>query len=274
MRSKGLRDAKKRDAESGRRGDAATKKELLRPRTAFSPRPRIPASPRLSSSRLRVSASQGFTLIELVITLTILAILTIGVIPLVKISVKRQREQQLRETLRQMRTAIDQFHREAMLAPGAAAATQQQQQQQQVQQQAQQQQQQQQQVYIDPRVKVYITDTKIFTVDNPDRYPPDLETLVTGVNVMPLASLAGMGGRGDKNVNATDVGKAEAASEKTKIYLRSIPIDPMTGKADWCLHSSYATSDSKTCEDSAVNVFDVTSRSDATALNGEKYSDW
>src|SRR6266498_5803516 len=56
----------------------------------------------------------GFTLIELVITVAVLAILTLGVIPLVQVSVKRQKEQQLRETLREMREAIDQFHREAL----------------------------------------------------------------------------------------------------------------------------------------------------------------
>ena len=58
------------------------------------------------SPRLRVSAShQGFSLIELVITVAVLAILTLGVVPLVQVSVKRQKEQQLRESLREMREA-------------------------------------------------------------------------------------------------------------------------------------------------------------------------
>ena len=48
------------------------------------------------------------------ITVSVLAILTMGVIPLVQVTVKRQKEQQLRDTLRQMREAIDQFHREAL----------------------------------------------------------------------------------------------------------------------------------------------------------------
>src|SRR4029077_14639935 len=61
----------------------------------------------------RVSAS-GFSLIELVITVAVLAILTLGVVPLVQVSVKRQKEQQLRDALREMREAIDQFHREAV----------------------------------------------------------------------------------------------------------------------------------------------------------------
>src|SRR5215212_10633638 len=56
----------------------------------------------------------GFSLIELVISLTVMTILTLGVMPLVKVSVKRQKEQQLRETLRQIRTAIDEFRRDTV----------------------------------------------------------------------------------------------------------------------------------------------------------------
>ncbi|HEX7530396.1 MAG TPA: type II secretion system protein, partial [Pyrinomonadaceae bacterium] len=60
-----------------------------------------------SSPRLRVSVShQGFSLIELVITITVLAILTLGVVPLAQVAVKRQKEQELRESLREMREAI------------------------------------------------------------------------------------------------------------------------------------------------------------------------
>src|SRR5436190_20159286 len=68
-----------------------------------------------ASARLRVCASNhGFSLIELVITVSVLAILTLGVIPIAQVSVKRQKEQQLRGALREMREAIDQFHREAV----------------------------------------------------------------------------------------------------------------------------------------------------------------
>src|SRR4029453_5749645 len=59
-------------------------------------------------------AECGFSLIELVITVTILTILTLGIIPLVKVSVERQKEQQLRDTLRQIRMAIDEFHRDTI----------------------------------------------------------------------------------------------------------------------------------------------------------------
>ena len=65
--------------------------------------------------RLGVASSpSGFSLIELIITVSVLAILTLGIIPLVQVSVKRQKEYQLRAALREMREAIDQFHREAV----------------------------------------------------------------------------------------------------------------------------------------------------------------
>jgi len=199
-------------------------------------------------------ASKGFTLIELVISITVLTILTLGVVPLVKMAVKRQKEQQLREALRTMRAAIDQFHKEALIyncnLQGVGQT-----------------QVQQQQLPADPRIKVAITDCTIFGVDNPDRYPPDLETLVNGVNVIPIS---GMGGRGQQGVNATDVGQL---STKKKVYLRDLPIDPMTGERDWCLRSSY-DSPSSDCSTGGENVFDVYSKAKGTALNGEKYSDW
>jgi general secretion pathway protein G len=217
---------------------------------------------------------QGFTLIELVMTLTVLVILTLGVIPLVKVSVRRQREQRLHEALREMRTAIEEFHRDTVGMQcvgasatangpvpnptqnppqgGAAAAA--------------------GQMFIDPRSKVVISDCTIFGVDNPDRFPPDLDTLVNGVNIIPRAPQGQLGGAGltGSDTTATELGQT---STKKKIYLRAIPIDPITGEADWCLRSAYESADSSTCG-GGENVFDVRSKSTATALNGEKYNEW
>lgn len=225
-----------------------------------------------TARRLLPSGFRGFSLIELVITVTVLAILTLGVVPLIQVSAKRQKEQQLRDSLRQMREAIDQFHREA-LAGAQLQVNQQQQPGQTTPPQPQQNPQVQQgNVFNDPRVRVAITDQTLFTVDNPDRYPPDLETLVKGVNVLPLAmpqaQQGGIGLTGDKGI--TDVNQQPIP--KTKVYLRKIPIDPMTGKADWDFRSCYDPADSTSW--GGENVFDVHSKSDGKALNGEKYSDW
>lgn len=208
------------------------------------------------SKAARVRSTDGFTLIELVISITVLTILTLGVVPLVKVAVKRQKEQQLREALRTMRTAIDQFHREALAypctgqTPGQVPQT------------------RPPQLPIDPRIKVAITDCTIFGVDNPDRFPPDLETLVSGVNVIPVSA---QGGAGDPNVKATDVNNSTLSTKK-KVYLRQLPIDPMTGQQEWDLRSCYDPADSDSW--GGENVFDVRSKSKGTALNGEKYSDW
>ena len=211
---------------------------------------------RVTGRRVALSrVERGFTLIELVMTITVMTILTLGVLPLIKVSVKRQKEQQLRDTLRQMRIAIDEFHRDTvgMVCTGGGMPAQ-----------------PQPGMFIDPRSKVVISDCTIFGVDNPDRYPPDLETLVNGVNVIPRAA-GGASQFGNPNVNATDINSAEL-STKQKVYMRAIPVDPMTGKAEWDLRSCYDASDAGSW--GGENVFDVRSKSRETALNGEKYSDW
>lgn len=76
-------------------------------------------------------------------------------------------------------------------------------------------------------------------------YPPDLETLVKGVSV--------------------------GADRKIR-FLRRIPVDPMTGRAEWNYQSVQDDPDSTSW--GGKNVFDVHSKSQATALDGTKYADW
>jgi general secretion pathway protein G len=78
-------------------------------------------------------------------------------------------------------------------------------------------------------------------------YPPDLETLVKGVQ---------LGSSGDKKIR----------------FLRKIPVDPMTGAADWGLRA--VQDDYNSTHWGGKNVFDVYSKSTGTALDGTKYSDW
>jgi len=225
--------------------------------------------------------TNGFTLIELVITVAVLAILTLGVIPLMQVSVKRQKEEQLRAALREMREAIDQFHREALAGAqyqvnqgttggtgnidpnsgnrnggGSGNGV---------------------NVFADPRVRVFITDQTIFSSDNPDRFPPDLDTMVQGVDVLPITT-GSMGRRGNANFTATEAATADSALPKKKIYLRRIPDDPMTpedeskGEAEWDFRSCYDSSDSSSW--GGENIFDVHSKSKAKALDGTNYRDW
>jgi general secretion pathway protein G len=77
-------------------------------------------------------------------------------------------------------------------------------------------------------------------------YPPDLETLVKGVQL----------GAADKKIR----------------FLRKIPIDPMTGQAEWGLRAVQDDPDSTSW--GGKNIFDVYSKSQATAQDGTKYSDW
>ena len=202
----------------------------------------------------------GFSLLELIITLGVLAILVMGTIPMVQNSVKRQKEIRLRESLRLIRSALDEFKRDTFGAcpQGAVFTT--------------------NQtirggggsVPIDPRSRVVIDDCKIFDSENLDRFPPSLEILVSGVRVKPrsLNIISGSGITKD-TPQATEINQDK---EIIKVYLRELPVDPMTGESEWKLRSSYQSADSENWDD--INVFDVRSGSKDEALNGEKYSDW
>jgi general secretion pathway protein G len=63
----------------------------------------------------------------------------------------------------------------------------------------------------------------------------------------------------------------DATGRKVKL-LRRVPVDPMTGDAEWALRSYQDKPDATRW--GGQNVYDIRSTSGGTALDGTKYSDW
>jgi general secretion pathway protein G len=156
---------------------------------------------RANSETPAIGKQAGLTLVELIVTVAILAILASAAVPLARFKAQRERERELRYDLWQMRDAIDK--------------------------------------YKDAADK-HAFQTKV----DSQNYPPDLDTLVKGV---------------------------DAQGKKLK-FLRRIPVDPMTGKAEWTMRSMQDDANSDSW--GGQNVFDVASKSQRLALDGTKYSDW
>ena len=144
---------------------------------------------------------RGFTLVELVVATTILAILVGAAVPIAKNAVARERERQLRYNLWMIRDAIDRYKDAA--------------------------------------------DRGAFQIKlGSEGYPPDLDTLVKGVDV----------------------------SGKKLKFLRKIPMDPMTNSTEWGMRSMQDDADSTSW--GGQSVFDVYTKSEKIALDNTKYKDW
>lgn len=150
---------------------------------------------------------RGTTFIEVLAVAAIIAILAAAVLPLSRVTRQRQKELELRRTLREVRGAIDRF-KDAV-----------------------------------DRGQVGGTDVKLGS----EGYPESLETLVEGVN---------------------QVGRPGVKLR----FLRRIPMDPFTGKAEWGMRCYQDEPDSSSwCGD---NVYDVYTLAEGSALDGTKLKDW
>ena len=164
----------------------------------------------------------GVTLLELLITISIVMILASAAMPLSKMITKRTHEIELRQELRRVRTAIDQFktdwNREGDNLTGQLCT------------------------------KNKLTCKE---VSGTSGYPKSIDVLLK-------VELTGE--------QATVTGKSIWR------YLRKIPVDPMSGKADWrwrC-YSDPPDAESWCGED----VYDLSSSSKELASDGTKFKDW
>lgn len=165
------------------------------------------------ASKIR-NLQSGFTLLEIIIVIMILSVLTAAAVPLVRNSVRREREIELRLALRQIRQAIDRYKEFHDRTNGTG-------------------------IPIDWKTQ--------------SGYPKGDDNLKILVEGFIPANVVGTSGN------------------KVR-FLRRLPVDPMTDKAEWGFRSYKDKPDSTSY--GGDDVFDVYSKSDGTALNGTKYKDW
>jgi general secretion pathway protein G len=199
-------------------------------------------------------AQAGMTLLELIIVCAILLVLATAAMPMARFTVKRQKEAELRRDLREMRDAIDRY-KDA-------------------------------------------SDRNLIRVEaGTEGYPPDMETLVKGVEIASQAAAGtavGTAPNGQSAFASTPFGSSSAPTStggnatnpggsnalagsggdaiKHVRFLRRVPVDPMTGHAEWGMRS--VQDDPGSSSWGGKDVFDVFSLSSAMALDGTKYSDW
>jgi prepilin-type N-terminal cleavage/methylation domain-containing protein len=223
--------------------------------------------------------AHGVTLMELLVTISILLVLAVVSMPAMKVMSKRTHELELRQRLREIRMALDQFHqdwaREGEIAKGE-----------------------------------YCTKNKSSCLDHtgPTGYPKTMDVLLgieltndiagdkgpggmsggmggmggMGMGGMGGMGMGGMGGMGlgpqasqfGVNLKSNNDSALRNTEEKPKVkrYLRRVPFDPLTSTQEWglrCYKDPPATE--RWCSE---DVYDVFTKSHGMAIDKSKYREW
>ena len=162
------------------------------------------------------SASAGFTLIELVITVALVGLMCLMALPLYDVANTRLKEAELRRALRTIRQGLDTY-------------------------------------------KSAVDDGRLASEAGASGYPPSLELLTEPLELLGKRDLSG------------------SLGTQRMVILRQLPRDPFNREADipaartWRIRAYASRTDNPQPGD---DVFDVSSKSDRTALDGTSYASW
>jgi len=214
-------------------------------------------TPSLLSRRMKGGASflfrrngvgrgaSGVTLLEMVVTLAIISILAAVAQPMSRNFVRRTREENLKQNLSKIRSAIDDFHRD-WERDGSR--------------------------FIGPYCQK--AKTKCREISSEDGYPRDIEHILTVEFVdetpvkVPVKAATPLP---DDQDDSDDKKEKEPVKER-RVYLREIPSDPITKSQDWGFRCYEEPPDST--DGCGKDIYDVYSRSTATGRNGIPYNQW
>lgn len=223
------------------------------------------------------SGEAGLTLIELIVAFSIMLILSVMALPVARVRIQREKERRLRHALHEMRVAIDR-HKD-MADEGKLAI-------------------------LDPNNHGYPESIEALVEgvqlgEQAGGMAPGAGGIGTGPNrslgqddrSRRLGSVGSnrdtqtpfgpgrdraragtFGNSSDPFLRGGDPFEPEDEGPETIRFLRSVPVDPMTGQKEWGMLS--ISDDPMSRSWSGRNVFDVYSLSSGIALDGTRYSEW
>lgn len=169
--------------------------------------------------KVRRGRARGFTLIEMLVTVVLVGIVSMTALPMIEVFSVKQREHELRQALRTIRSALDAYKAasDTGLLPKAAGDS---------------------------------------------GYPASLELLVVGVDTAKPAAPGAPG---------------SAAAPQRIVFLRQLPRDPFHPDPNVPAAQTWNTRAYASRPDepqSGADVFDVSSKSQRSALDGTTYARW